>query len=356
MKTYINLFALALIALLAASCGSEELETKADLKLPTAKVKLAEVSSEATANSHTFSARVKADKQVKLGTRLMGQITMLSVEEGDKVTAGQTLIRIKSGDIEASRAQIKANQIEAEAALENAKRDYERMKTLVEKESATQKELDDMKTRYEMAKAKIEAIKEMKKGVSANLDYAVITAPFSGYVVQKMANKGDLASPGQPILVIEAPNDFEVVAKVPENEITLFAEGDPVKINVEALPEATFTGKVGRVTPTNAGQYEVKIALTGSPEMKALRSGMYARVILQKGKSDQILVPQEAIVKRGQLEGIFAVNQQNEAMLRWIRTGETVGGKVEVLSGLSEGEKYVVAAEGKLQDGQPVSE
>ncbi len=359
MKTYIVYFA---ALLLITACGdSTKEQAPIAQQLPPAQVKLRQANAQQTANNHSFSATVKANKQATLSTRLMGQIAMLEVSEGDLVQAGQTLIRIKSTDIEANRAQVKANLIEAQAALQNAKRDYERMQALFDKQSATQKELDDMQTRYQMAQAKIEAIQEMQKGVSANLDYATITAPFTGYVVKKMANAGDMANPGQPILMIEVPDDFEVIAKVPESDISLFEMGDPVEIFVEAISETKLTGKVARINPAGGyggAQYEVKIELTADKnQRKALKSGMYARLTLQKGKAEgRILVPETAIVRRGQLEGLFTVNQQNEAMLRWVRTGKKANGQVEILSGLDDGEQYVVSYEGKLQDGQPISQ
>jgi hypothetical protein len=151
---------------------------------------------------------------------------------------------------------------------------------------------------------------------------------------------------------------LKVVAKVPESEINLFKIGDEVILQVEAANQAAIKGRVSQVNQSagqTQGQFEVNIQIQASPEIiKALKSGMFAQVILEKGKSEDLSITENLLVHRGQLTGLFTVNQQQQAMLRWIRTGRNVGGQVEVLSGLAPGETYITQYEGKLTDGQKV--
>ncbi len=359
MKTIKFLYLLPLMALWLASCGGTKEEKNTTEQLPAAKVKVQKAGLSEGTQQYQFTGSVAADDFAQLSTRVMGQITYLAVEEGDAVRAGQVLVQIKSADIQATISRVEAGIREAEAALKNVEINYSRIKNLYEKQSATRREYDDMSMQLEMTKARVEAARQARAEAQEMLSYAAITAPFSGSVVKKYANKGSLASPGQPILEIEGSGVFKVIAKVPESEINLFQVGDEVQLNIEALANKDLKGKVSQIN-RSAGQtqglFEVNIQIqTNADILKKLKSGMFAQVVLSKGKSEGLSVPENLLVERGQLKGLFTVNQQQQAMLRWVRTGRTTGGQVEILSGLSTGETYITQYEGKLVDGQKVT-
>lgn len=306
----------------------------------------------------SFSGNIEAEIHSNISTRIMGQIAAISVEPGQKVKKGDLLLNIKSKDIKAKKAQVNANMTAAKAAYSNADKDYKRYKTLFKQRSASQKEMDDMTTRYNMAKANLKAVKEMGAEVDEMLKYADIKAPYSGIITQKYMNVGDLASPGMPLLAIEKQSAFIVKARVPESEISIVKKGDNVKIKVKALGDMMINGVVADVNPSaiyTGNQYEARIMLKPSEEQKdKMFSGMYVSVLLPKGGVPAIMIPEKVLVKRGQLTGLYVVSTSGTALLRWVRTGKVIGDKIEILSGLSNGEKYIESYKGKIWDGAVV--
>jgi len=267
-------------------------------------------------------------------------------------------VSINNTDLQAKRAQVNASITEATAAYNNAQKDYNRFKNLFENNSASQKELDDITANFEMAKARLEAAKQMKNEVNAQFAYSNITAPFEGVVTSKTVKEGDMANPGQPLISVEAPGNFEVMAMVPETEISQINNGTQVDVSVKAINK-TLKGKVIEVSTSaknTGGQYLVKIALDKT-EANIL-SGMFVTVqfpVEKQSNIEIVLIPTEVLVTNGQLSGVYTVSESNTAILRWLRLGRTYGDQVEVLSGLSADETYIVSSEGKLFNGVKIS-
>ncbi|MDP5093012.1 MAG: efflux RND transporter periplasmic adaptor subunit, partial [Polaribacter sp.] len=224
--------------------------------------------------------------------------------------------------------------------------------------SASQKEFDDITAHYQMAKARLEAANQMKNEINSQFAYTNITAPFSGVITAKMIEKGDMANPGQPLISIEAPGNFEVIAMVPESEISSIKQGISVDVTIKSINE-TVKGIVKEVSSSSkntGGQYLVKIDLDKSTA--PILSGMFATIqfpIAKNSKSQSTLIPMDVIVSNGQLSGVYTVSQSNTAILRWLTLGKTYGNQVEVLSGLNSDESYIVSAKGKLFNGAKVS-
>lgn len=345
---------IAIVAsILLISCGKSN---KPTTDTGTAiNVKVATALNQEIGKIYEYSGKVNAGTATMLSTRIMGQITSIKVDIGDQVKKGQVLLTIRSNDIAAKKAQVEANIIETETAYASAEKDYNRLKTLFEQESASQKELDDITTHYKMMEAKLKAVKQMKLEVDEMLRYAVIRAPFNGYITAKMANTGDMANPGMPLLSVESEGAFEVTAKIPETEINRIEKGKEVSIQLRVLNHPKMKGVITQVSQSgniSGSQYDVKIQIEPNEQQESqIRSGMFANVQIQSGNENCIMIPANVLIKRGQLTGIWAVSQQNEALLRWIRTGKQQGDQVEILSGLSHGEKYIAKAEGRLHDG-----
>jgi len=350
MKNITKLIAIATL-IFTVSCGDDKKETVDNR--PTVNVTVSTPSSE-RGNFITASGKIEAVQNATISTRMMGYVDNIPVKVGDKVSKGQLLISINNADISAQKGQVEASIIQAEVALKNAERDYKRYNSLFDENSASQKEMDDMTANYEMAKAGLEAAKQMKNQVNAQLSYSNITAPFSGIVTGKYINKGDMANPGMPLLSVETPGDFQVVAMVPESQITQIYEGTTVNVNIKSTNEvvAGTVTEVSSSAKNTGGQYLVKIALDKTKAK--LLSGMFTSVHFPVAKSIEnvpILIPTSAIVTRGELNGVYVVSQSNTALLRWLRLGREFGDQIEVLSGLSADEQYVLSAESKLVNG-----
>jgi RND family efflux transporter MFP subunit len=354
MKKFITIFTIASL-ILVAGCGKDKAASTDNAPAVAVKV------STPSAEDSTFlsaSGKIEAVQNANLSTRMMGHVTDTYVNIGDKVSKGQLLLSINSADISAQRAQVTASITEAKAAFKNAEKDYNRFKTLYEQNSASQKEMDDITANYDMAKARLEAANQMKNQVNAQLSYSNISAPFSGVITGKFINKGDMANPGMPLISMENPVEFQVIAMVPESEITKIKDGTTANVLVKSTNQL-LTGTVTEVSSSaknTGGQYLVKVVLDKTDEK--LLSGMYTSVqfpLESSKEANLILIPENALIKQGQLTGIYTIANENIAILRWLRTGKTFGDKVQVLSGLAANEQFIVSAEGKLFNGAKVS-
>ncbi len=354
MKTIAKLLIITTLTV-AISCG----KNKTDIvdNRPTVTIKV----SSPTLGIGTFisaSRKIEAIQNANISTRIMGYVNNVHVKVGDKVRKGQLLISINSADINAQKAQVIASITEATAAFKNAEKDYNRFVALFNDASASQKEMDDFTANYEMAKARLEAANQAKNQVNAQLSYANIRAPFSGVITGKFVNKGDMATPGMPLISIETPGKFQVVAMVPESEITSIKTGTNVEVLIKSTNEI-IKGKVTEVSTSaknSGGQFLVNVILDKTAA--TILSGMFVTVqfpVEKEATSSKILVPTSAIVTNGGLKGIYTVSEQNTAILRWLRLGKIYGANVEVLSGLNFDEHYIISAEGKLFNGVKVA-
>ncbi|WP_028283055.1 efflux RND transporter periplasmic adaptor subunit [Olleya marilimosa] len=356
MKNIYTILTLS-VSLLIASCGSEDKKPVVD-NSPAISVKTSQVAANGNSPFLSVSGKIQATNSADLSTRMMGYVNKVYVNVGDKVRKGQLLVSINNSDLQAKRAQVNAGITEANVALSNAQKDYNRFKNLFADNSASQKEMDDMTANYEMAKARVEAANQMKNEINAQFAYSNITAPFSGTVTSKNVETGNMANPGVPLISLETPGNFEVMAMVPETEISAIKKGSTVDVLVKSINK-TIKGKVKEVSTSaknTGGQYLVKIDLDKT-EANIL-SGMFTTVqfpVERKATSSMVLIPNEAIVTNGQLSGVYTVSQSNTALLRWLRLGRTFGDQVEVLSGLNADEAYIVSAEGKLFNGAKIT-
>ncbi len=308
----------------------------------------------------TASGKIEAENSANISTRMMGYVTSVKVKTGQKVSKGQLLATISSTDLQAKKAQAEAGVNQATAMYNSAKRDYDRFVVLFSQKSASQKEMDDMTTHFEMAKAGLETAKQMKNEVMAQFSYSNITAPFSGTVTGTFVKEGDMANPGMPIVSVEGVSKLQAVVMVSESEISNIKNGMTIDVNIKSL-DKTIKGKVVEVSTSarnTGGQYIVKIDLD---KTENILSGMFVNAVFpiekqaEKIQDNLVLIPQQAIITQGQLKGIYVVNDDNTAILRWIRLGKTYGNNIQVLSGLTAGEKYVVTAEERLFNGSKVS-
>jgi len=357
-KIIVPIFSIAVILL--SSCHGEKKETV--INEPAIVVKVNGTDAGNNSPFITASGKIEAQNSANLSTRMMGYVTKIHVKTGQRVSIGQLLVSINNTDLLAKKAQVDANILQATTSYNNAKKDYDRFVILFKQQSASQKELDDMTARYEMAKAGLEGAKQMRNEVMAQFAYSNITAPFSGIVTNTFVKEGDMANPGMPLVSVEGDSKLQVTAMVAESDIASINNGMQVKVLVKSTNK-TFNGKVSEVSlsaKNTGGQYLVKINLEGAD--KTVLSGMFANVqfpVANKNvatqSTDKVLVPQSVLVHQGQLTGVYTVGTGNVAILRWLRIGKTFGNEVEVLSGLSAGEQYIVSADGKLYNGVKIS-
>jgi len=307
----------------------------------------------------TVSGQIESQETAAISTRMMGFVSSIKVKPGDVVQKGQLLATISNGDILAKRAQAQAMIAEAEAALKDAQKDYERFGELYKQQSASAKEFENASLRYNSVKAKAEAAQQMKNETDAMLAYTNLVAPFSGVVTQKNIDEGSMANPGMPLLTMEQPDDYHVRAFVSEDEVGKLKNGMDAEVTVKSTGKK-INGKVSEISPSSqftGGQFQIKVIIPAR-ENTGLFSGMYVNVnIPLKNDSgvQSLFVPASAIIHKDQLSGLYTVSEDQTARLRWLKVGTAYGNEVEILSGLNPGEKFITQSEGKLYSGVPVS-
>ncbi len=352
-------YTIGIIAIVTMTIGCSSSDKKTNNAEKPVEVVVSKTMTGDTGSNVAASGKLVARNTANVSTRMMGYITAMHVQIGQQVHAGQLLINVNNTDVVAKSGQVTAQIAQAQANLNNAQKDYERFENLYKAQSATAKELDDMRTRYEVAKAGLLTAQQIKKEVNAQFSYLNITAPISGVVTQTFVKQGDLANPGMPLLSIEAPTQLQAEVMVSENDIVKIKSGMPVQVNLKSSGEIS-KGNVSEVSMSasnTGGQYIVKVNLL--QPSKNLLPGMFVNVLFPIARkrtdtlynTNTIMVPESALVHNGQLTGLYTVSSNSTAVLRWVRIGNQYGNEVEILSGLNADEAYIVSAAGKLYNG-----
>jgi RND family efflux transporter MFP subunit len=348
-------FALALVALVSTGCGGGDHQTAPAEDRAPVSVEIGEAAMVELPRITETTGSVQAWSRVSPGTKIMGRIERVPVREGDRVRRGQVLAELEKRDLEAAVEQAKAAVIMAETNLENASAQYRRMSDLHERGSVTDKNYEDASARYHVTTAAVQQAKANLTAAEVTLAYAQIRSPVDGWVIARMAEPGNMTAPGQPLFTVEELSRVKVIAEVPETDVVGVEEGSPVTVDVEVLGE-TWETEVDRVIPSGdpmSRTYQVQVVLP-NPDGR-LKAGMFARATFPAGTREAVGVPAGAVVRRGQLEGLFVVDTDSRARLRWVRLGREAGGIVEVISGLQPGERFVVDPPAGLSDDAPVT-
>lgn len=282
-------------------------------------------------------ARVVPLQEAEVATRLAGTIASIPVQVGDAVSPGSRLASLDDVDLQ---ARIRTAQGQAELA----RRTFRRVDNLARDGAASPQELDE-------AQARLTAAEGAVADAEAQAAYAVIRAPFAGTVTSRMMDPGDLAAPGMPLLRV-ASREVKVVADVPADRARGLVAGQAVMVDVDGDLRAGEVLRVVRALDPASRRIRVEIDVDGDP-----LPGTLARVRLPGSEGDPGVrwVPADAIVRSGQLTGVYTV-ESDTLRLRWVRLGRQSGDGVELLSGPA-GDMVVVRNPGpELRDGQPVSQ
>lgn len=346
--------ALALaLALAISGCGETDKQQQTTTPAATVTANIAVVQKTVLPIITTASGTIIAEQQAQIASRLMGFIREMNVQEGQSVVAGQRLFTVDPTDIQGQVSQAKAGLAQAEAALADAKNDYQRFGTLYKEEAIPKQQWDKVRLQYNVAQQQAAAARVGLGTAAAQMRYATLTAPFSGIITQKMANVGDLATPGRPVLALENQSRLQVQTGVSSDVFAHLKQGDNVSLQVGDADTA-ITGKIARLVPAAdpvTRTYLVKIDL---PQGAQLKSGMYVLVAFPTGQREAVRVPQSAVLDRAGITGVFVVDAQGIAHYRMVRVGGTSGGQVEIQAGLTPGERVVTSATAKLQSGDKV--
>lgn len=299
---------------------------------------------------------VVSEDQVQVASRLMGYIREIKVEEGQAVKAGQLLFVVDPTDIQGQVSQARAGLAQAEAALADAKLDYERFGALYKEEAIPKVQWDKIRLQYQVAEQQAAAARAGLGLASNQMRYASVVAPINGVVTQKMAHAGDLAAPGRPVLVIEGLKKLQVRTQVSSDVYAHIQTGDKVSIARDGdAAQPQIEGTIAQVVPAADPASHSHLVKIDLPKDSGLASGNFVRVGFAVGEREGIRVPAAALAERAGITGVFVVDAQGIARYRMVRTGATEQDMVEIQSGLTAGDKVVISQVAQLENGDKVS-
>ncbi|BBP42877.1 efflux RND transporter periplasmic adaptor subunit [Thiosulfativibrio zosterae] len=342
MKALLSLFAMGFLMLSLSACNQEEAAKPVNkaLAVQTIQAKVQTVELGNVPLTAVVPGAVVPDQKAKIASRLMGYIKDLDVKVGQKVQRGDLLFSIDSSDVTSGINQAKSAYAQAKAALMDAKLDYDRFEKLYKDASVSKQQFDKISLQYKVAQENLVAAQSGLNQAEAQLKYVNVRAPFDGVIVEKMAVAGDLAAPGNPIVVIENLKSLSVQTQVAEDLFAVLRPEDEVDVVIDGQKEllkGTIYTLVSAADPKTR-THTVKLSL---PAINNVNSGTFARVNFHRGVRQTMMVPTSAIVVRSGIQGVFVVEDQ-KASFHMVRLGETINDKIEIQSGLSLGDVIVV--------------
>lgn len=326
-------------------------------------LKIAEAATTEITDYTEAAGTIKARSVSSVASRLMGTVTSVNVKEGDRVKKGSPLLTIEANDIAEKIKQAEAGYREALKGLEMAKENrelvnttYDRYKKLFDAKAISRQEFDNISTQKRTAEIEYErmeeAVKRARSGVSETKvmrGFASITSPVSGIVTEKRIDVGSMATPGMTLFTIEDTSSYLIEVSADERLANIINIDMLVSVTIDSI-DKKIDGKVSEIIPAvnpMTRSFMIKVSVNG----EGLRSGLYARVRIPAGKKTLMLVPAPALVNKGQLTGVYTVDETGLITFRLVRAGSRYGNDVEVLSGLNPSEKIVIEGAESAIDG-----
>ena len=378
MKPYF-LF-LPIPVLLLTSCGSEPMRRAAQPQAPPVAVQVAAVNTQDWPTSYEATGTVRARTTATISSKVMGYVQQVSAQAGDHVREGQALITLDARDLDANLRRAESGRAEVESAipeLENAtaaatanldlaQTTFQRMQELAAKKSISNQEFDEASARLKAAQANFEMARARRAQMNSQVarveqevraaeimrDYARMAAPLSGVVIARTVEPGNLATSGAPLLIIEQDGLYRLEASVDESQVASVRIGQAAEVLIESSGQRLST-RVSEIVPSVDPVSRTSIVKLDLPVTPQLRSGMFGRAIFPLGTQKVVAIPPAAIMERGQLQSVLVVDD-GVARTRLVTSGRRTKDAVELLSGLTAGEKIVLPLPPGLRDGAKV--
>lgn len=295
-------------------------------------------------------------EQAGVLSRVSGYVLRLDADRGDRVAKGDRLAVVERDELDAQRHQAAAQLEAARASLVNAEDQARRLSGLRERELVAQAEADAADTALRVAQAQVKSAEAALSMTRTRASWADITAPFDGYVIRRDVDVGALVGPQGPALFqVGTVATIKAVATIPQADAGRISVGMPVELALDGA-EGTFAGRVSRFAPAlEATTRSLEVELAFENPDGALKPGMYGRATLEIDRlEDAIVVPPRAVVRRGEIGTAFVVRDDVARELP-LALGRTLpDGRVEVRSGLSEGDVLITLGRDLVRDGVEV--
>jgi len=331
-------------------------------------------------STYEATGTVRAKTTATISSKLMGYAREVRAQVGDRVRQGQPLVVLDARDLETSvaraeagREEVKSAIPEAESAIAMARSQldlalvtFHRMQDLLNKRSIANQEYEEASARWEAAQAALDMARARRTQLDAKMaqleqevraagiqrGYSEIIAPFSGTIITESIDPGTLAVPGAPLFTIEGDGAFRLEASVEESRLSLARVGKTVSVTIDGM-DRTFPARVAEVVPSVDAAARTGTVKIDLPLLPGLRSGLFGRALFITGGRKVLTVPNAGVTERGQLQSVY-VAENNIAHTRLVTIGTRVNDKVDVLSGLNQGERVIVPIPAGLAEGAPI--
>jgi RND family efflux transporter MFP subunit len=278
--------------------------------------------------------------QSSVAAKILAKVTEVNVTAGQAVKAGDILVRLSDEDLQSRLKQAEAAYQSAVAQTQQARSDYARASSLIQNNTISKAEFEMTSTNVRTSEAEVERAARAIDETRVFLDYATISAPFDGIVVDKQVQAGDTVSPGQVLLTLYDPNQMQLVANVRESLAVKLQVGQQVSAKLETFDHECLATVREVVPQADIGSRSFQVKVSG-PCPPGIYSGMFGRILLPLEDEELITIPAKAVRRVGQLTLVDVV-ENNELIRRIVQLGRSLGNDFEVLSGLQPGEQIVV--------------
>lgn len=327
------------LAVVLVACGSEE-SVKAVApppQLDTAAVEVRDVDL-----TYSAEAVVEAVRQSTVAAQIAGRIVELRFDVGDYVKKGEVIVRIDERAAAQALAASEAQVRQADAALRNARAEYERARKLVAQNFLSQAALERAESDYKAAQERVSALIAGAGQAATERGFATVVAPYSGIVSARHVELGEMATPGKPLMTGFDPGTLRVSATVPQAQIVAIQAGAKARIELPSVGRWIEASSLTVIPSADPRTHTTQVRIALPSEVRGIYPGIYARAHFVTGRKPALLVPRAAVIRRSELTAVFVV-QEGTAQLRQIRLGTAGDEKaVEVLAGLKPGERVAL--------------
>ncbi len=296
------------------------------------------------ADSVRLDGVVEAVQESTVSAQTAGRIVELPFDVDDIVESGALIARLEDTEQRARMQQAEAALDEAEARLDDARQRYQRIQPLAERGVASQSDLDEARNALSAARAQASRARSGVAEAREQLDYTRITAPYGGVLTARHVELGESVQPGQPLLSGFALDPLRVVVSVPQRYIGLVDAESDFRILLDNGREMSIEG-ITRFPFADAASHGVNVRITFENGQMDVYPGQLVRVMLPVAQREALWIPAESLLRRSELRAVYVRSDSGAPRLRQVRIGTREGDRLEVLSGLVEGEEVALDPE-----------
>lgn len=327
-------------ASLLAACGKEPppAAPRAPAPVRTASVEMREVEL-----TYSADATIEAVRESTVAAQISGRIVELRFDVGDYVKKGEVIVRIDQRAATQALAASEAQVREAQAALANARAQYERSKQLLTQKFISQAAFDQAETSYKAAQERLAGVLAGAGQAATERSFATIVAPYSGVVSARHVELGEMAAPGKPLMTGFDPSTLRAVATVPQAQVAAIQSSAKARIDIPSQDRRVEATRLTVMPTADPRTRTTLVRLELPPDLRGVYPGIYARAHFVTGKATKLLVPRAAVIRRSEVTAVYVVDGNGFPQLRQVRLG--IAGNetdIEVLAGLKPGERVAL--------------